>query len=611
LTCRSAEQRSEKEPAICQSEQLRGSKAARAMRNQDEDGAVDEQIEDLRERMRLLQGDRKANIDILEGTKNQNKGTITKLRNENKEIRKELALVKGNFSASGADEAEEVAEVKAQVNKLRKQYDELKNRSADQSKILDELKDNVKDLELEARRPNLEDSPLTRKIRMLENRLDKAMIKYNEAQSIKKTYEQIVKRLKEERVGFDNQLAAIERTLAAKQHDYEELLLLSADANHAREVAVQELERVKGGYEEVKRHREKELRERQQEAQVKSDMQARIEKREKLRQEIIAKEAGDLGEEEEDALKANVVTNKLQEGKVAEERTAHRSKIDVFETAFRKIKEATGVSDVNEVIQKIVSQESTTDNLMMLTRENQTKIELLNEEKAALKARVEEIKYSGPGGGHRRKMVDDHEENLSSSAAKLERCRLKYERLAKMLISVKAGIDHLADKLDQVREDSRQITMTDDTIVDVMYQCEQTLVNLLQSVKAHEEKRHVEAELAEGMDGAIVEQEESTFKVSESDLVQTRPFNQRIHLPNGENAEDDEDGEEGAEVGDEEELTRDKVKKASCQILSTQEKKKKKGKHGKKKGGGDFMEDIGGGGGGRKGAKKGRRKAPV
>ena len=49
----------------------------------------------------------------------------------------------------------------------------------------------------------------------------------------------------------------------------------------------------------------------------------------------------------------------------------HRSKLDVFENAFRKIKEATGVSDVNEVIQKIISQEGTTDNLMMLTRENQ------------------------------------------------------------------------------------------------------------------------------------------------------------------------------------------------------------------------------------------------
>ena len=33
------------------------------------------------------------------------------------------------------------------------------------------------------------------RIRSLENQLDKTVIKYNEAQSIKKTYEQIVKRL--------------------------------------------------------------------------------------------------------------------------------------------------------------------------------------------------------------------------------------------------------------------------------------------------------------------------------------------------------------------------------------------------------------------------------
>lgn len=39
----------------------------------------------------------------------------------------------------------------------------------------------------------------------------------------------------EERVGFDNQLGAVERTLQAKIKDYEELVLLSGDANHARE----------------------------------------------------------------------------------------------------------------------------------------------------------------------------------------------------------------------------------------------------------------------------------------------------------------------------------------------------------------------------------------
>ena len=50
------------------------------------------------------------------------------------------------------------------------------------------------------------------------------MIKYNEAQSIRKTYEQIVKRLKDERVGFDHQLAAIEKSLKVNEHHSRQVL---------------------------------------------------------------------------------------------------------------------------------------------------------------------------------------------------------------------------------------------------------------------------------------------------------------------------------------------------------------------------------------------------
>lgn len=44
-------------------------------------------------------------------------------------------------------------------------------------------------------------------------------------------------------------------------------------------------------------------------------------------------------------------------------------------------------------------------------------------------------------------MVDDHEELLSNGVARLERVRHKHERLSKILISVKAGVEHLQDKL--------------------------------------------------------------------------------------------------------------------------------------------------------------------
>lgn len=42
--------------------------------------------------------------------------------------------------------------------------------------------DKLKDLDKEMAKLNDDDTPLTRNIRTLENRLDKAMIKYNEAQ---------------------------------------------------------------------------------------------------------------------------------------------------------------------------------------------------------------------------------------------------------------------------------------------------------------------------------------------------------------------------------------------------------------------------------------------
>jgi coiled-coil domain-containing protein 151 len=308
---------------------------------------------------------------------------------------------------------------------------------------------------------------------------------------------------------------------------------------------------------------------------------------------------------------------------IAKERLETRNKIDIFENAFRKIKEATGVSDVNEVIQKIVSQEGTTENLISLTRENGNKIETLNEQKRRLKARVEEIKYSGVGGGHRRKMVDDHEDQLANSSARLERSRLKYDRLSKGLIAMKAGVGHLQEKLEGIREEvgGKKVELTDESVTEVLRECELCLANVMKRFKAaldeHKRLRHSSSSssggggaldlfLSAGSSGAGGRGKggrgDDPALESEIDLSASRPFNQRIEL----NLFEDEDGigigggggagggGGGGSVGyagddssiqdlDDDELTRDKVKRASHQILLAVDRKKRKPK---KKGGG-------------------------
>ena len=72
--------------------------------------------------------------------------------------------------------------------KSRKQFDTLREQAVLKSKMHEKLRDGVKDLELQSRKPNQEDSPVTRNIRMLENRLDKALIKFNEAQVLQNSY---------------------------------------------------------------------------------------------------------------------------------------------------------------------------------------------------------------------------------------------------------------------------------------------------------------------------------------------------------------------------------------------------------------------------------------
>lgn len=111
--------------------------------------------------------------------------------------------------------------------------------------------------------------------------------------------------------------------------------------------------------------------------------------------------------------------------------------MSAYEAAFRKIKEATGVGDVNEVIQKFVTQTETEKNLMAMTREAQARIDQLAEERAATKASVDEMKYSGAGGQSSRQEVEGAEKKLGEASSSQERIKTRHTRLTKVFVDVR------------------------------------------------------------------------------------------------------------------------------------------------------------------------------
>lgn len=514
----------------------------------------EELLEDLQRRYQLLEGERKATYETAQLNIRQNKEIIKQMRDENKTLRQQVAHLRNEAPPTTEKQLHEKMQ---ELNALKNKLDVIKNESKKMDETMSDMQTKIQEMQHSSSGVTVDGTPEMRQIRVLENRLDKAMIKYNEAQSIRKTYEQIVKRLKEERVGFDNQLASIEQTLKAKEHDYEELLLLSHDAYHAKEMAQAELHRFEQGVMEERNQRDKEVQEKKGLVQQRVEMNQRLEQRERM-----LKQQQDLDRAGELALKTTSAMAELAAGISYTEAEEERQRMQDYEEAFRRIKEATGVSDVNKVIQKFLTQEDTQNNLLNLTRDYQAKIERLQENRKNLKSQVEDLKFSTTGTTQRRAVVDDFEKHLTNASNKYERNKAKCEHLGKILTNVKAGIDHLAGNLSKIKLDGEtHIQMSDDTVEDVLSQSELKLSKLMSMthLDAQSGRRQLKID-ASGYEEKMMTKSQSDIRVKIND--------------NTEDQDDDEDDFE--EEMDEDVWNRKHVKYNSEQILEKQQKKLRK-----------------------------------
>merc|ERR1740121_1574533 len=237
-------------------------------------------------------------------------------------------------------------------------------------------------------------------------------------------------------------------------------------------------------------------------------------------------------EEKQQERDAKEQTAALDHGLGSDIAKEERQKLEDYEEAFHAIKEATGVEDVNEVIQKFLTQEDTQKNLNKLTKENQATIDRLTDDRRKIRVQVEELKFSSGGAANRRQAIDEKETRFAEATEKFERNKGKYERLAKMLIDTKSGIAHLGEKLAPIKlENESTLEMSDETVEDLLQQCElkiSKLLNLTQNEEdPHDRKRLLDDE----------RYEEKLMRKSQSGV--------RIKLNDKEeDVDDDEDGYE-------------------------------------------------------------------
>lgn len=542
--------------------------------------AIQEEIEDLRKKLNLTDGDRKAYWESSEITMNKNKESIAKLRLRNKKLHQELAIAKGQagdeeviLSAFNAASRNEVSLVRSgilsqekviskydqKVCELIKQYNALCHKSNVKEKAIKKLQTELMQMRADAKvaeQGSAGESDSSQTLRVLENRLDKANIKCVEANHINNTYKQILHKLQDERLEFDNHVDKLQNNIRSKKREFNDIMSMNKDAELARDSAKDELMYQDSKLQHNKKERERALQEYKKQADEKKNHAEKVEKR-MARSSIHTEEAAGADKDKKH------ISGEEQERKIMG-----------YEEAMHKIKEATGVSDIQEVVQRFLLQGETQKHLEKLKFDNEKTLLRLREEKAKFQAEFENMKYSGEA------KLSSGQRILEDMQAKLEECetnstnsRLKLERMDRILLNVKAGIEHLSDKLISLKLPKGQgpVRLTqstaDDYVIDLLAQCEQKLMKLMEDLDGKDV-----SELYSGM-------EDEEFRVSiENKLPQ---YNVRINLPASSDRGAFDDEEESDP--DDEAPTRMAIKKQAQQILDQRNKKTRGGIKKKKK----------------------------
>jgi len=392
------------------------------------------------------------------------------------------------------------------------------------------------------------------KERDLENRLDKSNLKCREAEHIQRTYQQIKVKLEDEQKSFENILDAMEQDIIRMKQQLKELKVLHNDAQIARDKAKEDLMQLERKLYSDRKKREIEMQGIRKEADEKRQQQElfqrRIAQRSSMAQDDMGGDRQAIGYGDED-----------------------QEKIQSYEEAFRHIKEATGVSDTQEVVQRFENQGDTQRHLEELKTENEREIARLTEERDSLQTEYANMKYSGEAKlSSGQQLLEEYETHVVDEENRKDDAQSKLERASKLLIDVKSGVEHLTEKLKVLKSAPSEVQKTkapptsDEYVLDQLCISEEKLLKLMEELESS----------GKDVNELTNQMEAEEFPTSLD--IKLPVFNTRVKLPAV--AKDTMYDDEDASGEDEDVMTRQTLKKRSQQII---EAKTRRGRPGKRK----------------------------
>lgn len=230
---------------------------------------------------------------------------------------------------------------------------------------------------------------LQKQIKILENRLEKQYIKYNEAITYNKQLREQIDNLRRERLMFEAINANLDKELARIKGNIADTITAANEAHAAKEKALAEVSALKLAAEREHATFEEEWRQlthlieedrRQREIARQNEMA----ERERQTQELLKSCEASAANKK----KAIRTTWSIGMNKAVAQNVSHQ-KVRLFGEAFAKIQDATGISDIDDLVKAFASAESASYNLFNYVNEVNAEVEALEDSIAKVRAEIE------------------------------------------------------------------------------------------------------------------------------------------------------------------------------------------------------------------------------
>ncbi|CAB1426086.1 unnamed protein product [Pleuronectes platessa] len=509
-----------------------------------------EHIAEMQRKIQLLERDRSAFYESSQSSIKENTENIRELRRDNKRLYRKLAevhtgddhVIKEAFHSRGMEKSAyrnmsgkaAVTTVEQSMLTKKKRLNALKHTTQTYQQRLEELRVVQQRLKPEGSRGAQSSDTRTRKkeedamnLRALENSLEKTKFKCKEADNITTNYLKLKGHLQDESLTFQGQLDSLEAEILRHRKELHSLQVLNNDAQLSKEAAKAELQQLE----------ELLCKERKERERIIASYRKKVEEHRAQAEKVDRRRTTMQPDELSSEAQRSTTRMAAEEEKVT----------STFEEAFQRIKEATGVTDIREIVERFISQKETQQHLEKLKGENDKVLLQLKEQKELLNQQFQDLKYSGEAKlSGDQQLLEECEQQLQ---AQQQRCRAAKERLdwlVKTISTIRAGVEHLADKL-------QHITLSEDQVVEASPNSDETTSK--------------ENDLA----GIMKEMEEEEFHVRIEGKLPA--YNTRVKLPENQRL-DLFDDEEESEEDEADIISREALKRQSQLIIDAKSKKK-------------------------------------